>query len=141
MTIPNVPKWAIYAGGAVALYLVYKAVTDPEKLGASLGGGAVSAAGGVVKGVGEGVKGAIDGIVQGISGDDSATLGTGIYDAVQWIKGKFGLQTDAALLTTPPYIPAKKTDVGELEAWLRRTQAGSPINGGGTFAEMAGGGF
>ena len=141
MTIPNVPKWAIYTGGAVALYLVYRAVTDPEKLGASIGGGAVSAAGGVVKGVGAGVKGAIDGIVKGISGEDSATLGTGIYDAVQWIKGKFGMQNDADLLKTPPYVPAQKTNVSELEAWLKQTQVGSLINSGGTFAEIAGGGF
>lgn len=139
--IPNVQKWAIYASGAVALYLAWRAITDPEKLGASIGGGAVSAAGGVVKGVGAGVKGAIDGVVQGITGDDSATLGTGIYDAVQWIKGKFGMQTDADLLKTPPYVPAQKTNVSELEAWLKQTQAGSPINSGGTFAEMAGGGF
>ena len=135
--IQNIPKWAIYAGGAVALYLVYRAVTDPEKLGASIGGGAVSAAGGVVKGVGAGVKGAIDGAVQGITGDDSATLGTGIYDAVQWIKGKFGMQTDADMLKTPPYVP-KSPGASSLSDWLELRQAGSPVNEGGTFAEGAG---
>ncbi len=140
--IPAVQKWAIYAGGAVAIYLAWRAITDPEKLGASIGGGAVSAAGGVVKGVGAGVKGAIDGVVQGISGDDSATLGTGIYDAVQWIKGKLGAKTDNDIATsTPPYVPAQKTNISELEAWLQQRQAGSPINSGGTFAELAGGGF
>lgn len=136
--IPNVPKWAIYAGGAVALYLVYRAVTDPEKLGASIGGGAVSAAGGVVKGVGAGVKGAIDGVVQGISGDDSATLGTGIYDMVQWVKGKFGAKTGSEIATaTPPYVP-KSTGASSLSDWLAGRQADSPINEGGTFAEGAG---
>lgn len=145
MTVPNVPKWAIYAGGAVALYLVWRAVTNPEGLGASVGAGAVGVVGGAIKGVGSGFKGAIDGVVQGITGDDTSTLGTGIYDFEQWMRGKLGFKTESDALKTPPYVPKpKQAGESSISDYIAQKQAGSPINAGGlaSFSDgINGGGF
>lgn len=131
MTVPNVPKWAIYAGGAVALYLVWRAVTNPEGLGAAAGAGAVNLVGGAIKGVGSGVKGAIDGVVQAATGDESATLGTKIYDWLHPNEGK---------ALTPPYVP-QSTGASSVSDYIARLQTGTPGNGFDTFAQGAGGGF
>lgn len=137
MTLPAVgklPPWAVYAGGAVALYLIWKTISNPEKVGAAAGSAAVGVVTGAAKGVGAAVKGAVDGVVQKVTGDDSATLGTAIYD--------FFHKDENAKLTAPAtYIPDKKTSVGEMDAFIAKNQIGSPRDGFETFADLAGGGF
>ncbi len=128
----KVPSWALYGAAAIAAYAVYRAVTNPEKVGEAAGSAAVGIVAGVAKGAGAAIKGAVDGTVQALRGDNTSTLGTWIYDFLHPDDGK--------IMAPPQAVKVKKTDTAELDAWLRDRQNNSPYNAYGleTFATVAG---
>ena len=126
MNVPmlgKLPQWALWTAGAVGAYVVWKTITNPQKVGEAAGAAAVGVVTGTVKAAGGAVNGAINGVVQQVTGDESATLGGKLYE--WWNKDELAALNEKIKLT-PKYVP---------DAALK------PQDNMTAFADLAGGGF